>query len=60
MKTLKLIRLISIIAALGIMAAYTIVYILHGEYQLFKTNTYTSVGHTDPHRLQQSESDLCA
>ena len=35
MKTLKLIRLISIIAALGIMTAYTIVYILQGEYQLF-------------------------
>ena len=35
MKTLKLIRMISIIAALGILAAYTIVYILHGEYQLF-------------------------
>ena len=35
MKTLKLIRLISIIAALGIMAAYTIVFIIQGEYQLF-------------------------
>ena len=35
MKTLKLIRLISIIAALGILAAYTVVYIFQGEYQLF-------------------------
>lgn len=35
MKTLKLIRLISIIAALGILAAYTIVYIFQGEYQMF-------------------------
>ena len=35
MKALKLIRLTSIIAALGIMTAYTIVYILQGEYQLF-------------------------
>ena len=34
MKTLKLIRLISIIAALGILAAYTIVYIFQGEYQM--------------------------
>ena len=35
MKTLKLIRLISIIDALGILAAYTIVYIFQGEYQMF-------------------------
>ena len=35
MKALKLIRLTSIIAALGILAAYTIVYIFHGEYQMF-------------------------
>ncbi|MBO5709245.1 MAG: hypothetical protein J6S01_07880 [Bacteroidales bacterium] len=35
MKALKLIRLTSIIAALGILAAYTIVYIFQGEYQLF-------------------------
>ena len=35
MKTLKLIRMISIIAALGILAAYTIVYIFQGEYQMF-------------------------
>ena len=35
MKALKLIRLTSIIAALGILAVYTIVYIFQGEYQLF-------------------------
>ena len=35
MKALKLIRLTSIIAALGILAAYTIVYIFQGEYQMF-------------------------
>ncbi len=35
MKTLKLIRLISIIAALGILATYTVIYIFQGEYQLF-------------------------
>ena len=35
MKTLKLIRMISIIAALGILAAYTIVYIFQAEYQMF-------------------------
>ena len=36
MKALKLIRLTSIIAALGILAAYTIVYIFQGEYQMIK------------------------
>ena len=35
MQALKLIRLTSIIAALGILAAYTIVYIFQGEYQMF-------------------------
>ena len=35
MKALRLIRLTSIIAALGILAAYTIVYIFQGEYQMF-------------------------
>ena len=35
MKALKLIRLTSIIAALGILATYTIVYIFQGEYQMF-------------------------
>lgn len=35
MKALKLIRLTSIIAALGILAAYTIGYIFQGEYQMF-------------------------
>ena len=35
MKALKLIRLTSIITALGILAAYTIVYIFQGEYQMF-------------------------
>ena len=35
MKGLRLIRLTSIIAALGILAAYTIVYIFQGEYQMF-------------------------
>ena len=35
MKALKLIRLTSIIAALGIIAAYTIKFISEGESQLF-------------------------
>ena len=35
MNALRLIRLTSINAALGILAAYTIVYIFQGEYQMF-------------------------